>query len=152
MVHVPDLREDPEYVYLDAAEKADYRSVLSVPMLHDGQPIGAITVSRAAAKPFLDAQVKLLTTFADQAVIAIENVRLFKELESRNGVVRCAARRTVAPRRRWSSMRKNSPSSADSTRAPSRRGVRSSSMAQRSAGSCTPPWLDALDIRFRDEQ
>ncbi len=84
IVHIPDVLEDPEYVYRDAARKAEYRSVLSVPMLRDGQPIGAIAVFRVAPQPFPDAQVELLTTFADQAVIAVENVRLFTELEARN--------------------------------------------------------------------
>ena len=66
----------------------DYGCVLAVPMLRDGQPVGAITVGREAARPFSDAQIELLKTFADQAVIAIEHVRLFKELEFR----RCGRR------------------------------------------------------------
>ena len=84
-VHIPDVREDPEFA-LDALRDAvGLRSLLSVPMVRDGIPIGAITVQRwATARPFSDNQIDLLKTFADQAVIAIENVRLFTELEAKN--------------------------------------------------------------------
>jgi len=79
IVHIPDVLKDPEYVYQDAARRANFRSALSVPMLIDEQPIGAISVFRTAARPFPNTQIELLKTFAAQAVIAVENVRLFNE-------------------------------------------------------------------------
>jgi GAF domain-containing protein len=66
------------------ADSAAYRSVLGVPMLLDGEPIGSITVYRDEAGPFPDSQIRLLKTFVDQAVIAIRNVRMFEEIELRN--------------------------------------------------------------------
>ena len=82
--HIPDVREDPEYA-LPALPDAGLRSVLVVPMVRDGLPIGAIAVQRwATPRPFSENQMALLKTFADQAVIAIENVRLSKELAARN--------------------------------------------------------------------
>jgi GAF domain-containing protein/anti-sigma regulatory factor (Ser/Thr protein kinase) len=82
IVHVHDALADPEYAQ-DMAKAAGLRALLSVPMLRDGKPYGVITVSRGEPVAFTDRQVDLLKTFADQAVIAIENARLFEQLESR---------------------------------------------------------------------
>ena len=82
--HVADITRDPEYDAIGLQRGRFMRAVLSVPMLHNGQPVGAITVTRREAQPFSGSQIALLETFARQAVIAIENVRLFTELEARN--------------------------------------------------------------------
>jgi GAF domain-containing protein len=81
VVHI-DIAKDPEYE-LGAVVQAGFRTFLVVPMLRDGEPIGTIVISRAEDRPFSDRQIALLQTFADQAVIAVENVRLFTELEAR---------------------------------------------------------------------
>src|SRR5262249_29127624 len=84
LVHVPDVQADPEFELTDAAQASGVRTTLSVPMIREGEVIGAITVDRRELKPFLDKEIGLVKTFADQAVIAIENVRLFKELQTSN--------------------------------------------------------------------
>jgi signal transduction histidine kinase len=81
VVHLPDVTQAPVQIF---QRSLGYRSVLAVPMLTDGRPVGAIAVTREEPWPFADAHIALLKTFADQAVIAIENVRLFKELQTRN--------------------------------------------------------------------
>jgi len=83
VVHIPDVLEDPEYGITTQAQAGGFRSVLSVPMLRERKAIGGVTVGRPTPGRFSESQITLLQTFADQAVIAIENVRLFKELEAR---------------------------------------------------------------------
>ena len=80
---IPDVLEDVDYTVKPSALAAGFRSILAVPLIRGGEPIGAITVGRPEPGPFSDNQVALLETFADQAVIAVENVRLFTELQTR---------------------------------------------------------------------
>src|SRR5262249_7988711 len=83
VIHIPDVKTDPEYTLVEAQRLGDYRTILAVPMLREGAALGVLTLSRSEARPFTDKQIELVTTFADQAAIAIENVRLFEEVEAR---------------------------------------------------------------------
>ena len=85
VIHIPDVEVDPEHQHQALRRAIGWRSGLFVPMLREGAPIGVIEVARSDAGPFSDNEIELLRTFADQAVIAIENVRLFKELQARTG-------------------------------------------------------------------
>ena len=82
-VQIPDVLADPEFTWLEAHKFGQHRTVLGVPLLREGILIGTLAVTRTVVRPFTERQIELLTTFADQAVIAIENVRLFDEVQKR---------------------------------------------------------------------
>jgi signal transduction histidine kinase len=83
VVEIPDVLTDPAYATQGLAKTVTYRSIVAVPLLHEGNPIGSIAVARASSGSFPKRQIALLQAFADQAVIAIENVRLFDEVQAR---------------------------------------------------------------------
>jgi len=83
VVHIPDVLADPDYAWIKAQKLANYRTVLAVPLLRDGNCVGVMSMTRNVPRPFTAKQIELVTIFADQAVIAIENVRLFDEVQVR---------------------------------------------------------------------
>jgi GAF domain-containing protein len=83
VIHIPDVEKDPDFTFTEAARLGDIRANLGVPMLREGRSVGVFSLTRSEPRPFTDKQIELVTTFADQAVIAIENARLFEEVQAK---------------------------------------------------------------------
>jgi signal transduction histidine kinase len=83
-VHIHDVLADPEFILHEPQKKIGLRTLLGVPLMREGTPIGVLVLTRNAMWPFTDKQIELANTFADQAVIAIENVRLFDEIQEKS--------------------------------------------------------------------
>jgi GAF domain-containing protein len=84
VIHIPDVLGDSDFNWPEAQQLGGFRTMLGVPMLREGVPVGVLTLTRADVRPFTDKQIELVSTFADQAAIAIENVRLFEEIQDKS--------------------------------------------------------------------
>src|SRR5262249_21643052 len=90
-VHIPDVLADPEFTWFEAIKRGGFRTMLGGPLLRRGTPISLVNLVRTVVRPFNDKQIELVTTFADQAVIAIENVRLFDEVQEKSRQLQLAS-------------------------------------------------------------
>jgi PAS domain S-box-containing protein len=87
-IHIVDVLKDPDYTYMEGQKIAGYRTILGIPLMRENTLVGLFNVSRTRVEPFTDKEIELATSFADQAVIAIENARLFEELRDRQAELR----------------------------------------------------------------
>src|SRR5262245_34982812 len=92
VIHIADVLTDQDYTWAEAQRLGGYRTVLGVPMLREGVPIGVLGLSRSEVRPFTEKQIELVSTFADQAAIAIENVRLFDEIQDKSRQLETASK------------------------------------------------------------
>jgi signal transduction histidine kinase len=84
VIHIADVLADPDYTWAEAQRLGGYRTVLALPMMREDVPMGVLTLIRSEVRPFTEKQIELVSTFADQAAIAIENVRLFDEIQDKS--------------------------------------------------------------------
>ena len=91
-IHITDVQSDPEYAMTSISQRAGFHTILGVPLLREGNPIGVLILCRTTIRPFAEKQIELAMTFADQAVIAIENVRLFEEIQEKSRQVEEASK------------------------------------------------------------
>jgi signal transduction histidine kinase/CheY-like chemotaxis protein/uncharacterized membrane protein len=91
-VQIPDVLADSDYTHIEAQRLGGFHTVLAVPLLREGNPIGVVALARTTVRPFTDKQIELVSTFADQAAIAIENVRLFEEIQDKSQQLEVASK------------------------------------------------------------